>query len=76
MENAPTQALQVFSGFGCTGNKENRGMNFHNVEEGMRAEDCPLLGVFTNGAVSVEMVSWFGAIVQQYSMEETAQDLS
>ena len=41
----------------------------------MRDEDRPLLGVFTNSSVSVETVSWFGAIARQYSMEETTQNL-
>ena len=71
MENVAIQALQAFLGFDHVGNKENRGTNVNNVEEGMRTEDRPLLGVFTNGYVSVEMVSWFGANAQRYGMGET-----
>ena len=75
MENAAAQALQAFLGFDHTGNKENRGTNVKDVEKGMRTEDRPLLGVFTNCSVSVETVSWFGTIARQYGMEETAQIL-
>ena len=75
VENAAAQDLQTFLGFNCTGDKENRGTNLGDVEEGIRAEDRPLLKVFTNGSVSIETVRWFGAIAQQYSMEETTQDL-
>ena len=75
VENATTQALREFLGFDRTGDKEKRRTNVGNVEESMRAEDRPLLGLFTKGSVSVEMVSWFGTITLQYSMEETVQDL-
>ena len=64
MKNAATQALQGFSGFHRTGNKQNIGTNINNVEEGMRAEDRPLLGVVTNGSVRMEAVIWFGDITQ------------
>ena len=57
------------------GNKENRGTNIDDVEKEMRDEDSSLQGVFTNSSVSIVTVSWFGTITQQYSMEETAQDL-
>ena len=57
VENAAAQALRGFSGFNYTGDKENRWKNANNKEERMRAEDCPLMGVFTNGCVSVEIVS-------------------
>lgn len=75
MENAAAQALRGFSGFDRAGDKDNRGTNVDDVEEGMSAEDRPLLGVVTNGSVSVETVSWFGAIARRYGMEETTRDL-
>ena len=62
VEKTTAQVLQAFLGFDRTDDKENRGTNIINVEEGMSADDRPLLKVFTDSSVNIETVSWFGAI--------------